>query len=307
MYTILTKNSTPSVPMTRVQLRGLVETGVVTRETPVTLTASGRTLRAASLPELADLLLGSTVVTTGPLLKSPVRQKPLSILPAPDASSVSPTGTRRITELPVLRATSGAPDPVANTPTDPNVLFLREATRQYRSLNGWQLFGAYAVLGLGAYLFGLLGIVAGGLVSLFGVAMLVYALTQKPALRSRVTDRGVDASEWARPLERHFWLLSARSVVAIMLSCTVLAGLLQWQIASVTGRDGRLDLARANSTIVMLVAQSCRDSDQLFARVGQPQSQNRGTGHYELEYACADNRTVYVELKPYGRVGDVHR
>lgn len=74
------------------------------------------------------------------------------------------------------------------TPQQPPTasLVLEEMARQYRNLTWLQFAGIFL---LGAYFIGL--------------AMIIYAMVQKPAFRRRVAEMGYDPEAWETPLRAH--------------------------------------------------------------------------------------------------------
>lgn len=64
---------------------------------------------------------------------------------------------------------------------------LNECTKQYRNLNWISFAGIFL---LSAYFIGL--------------AMIIYAMVQKPALRRRVSELGIDPEPWEKPLRAEF-------------------------------------------------------------------------------------------------------
>ncbi len=88
------------------------------------------------------------------------------------------------------------------TPQQPPAasLVLDEMARQYRNLTWLQFVGIFLV---GAYFIGL--------------AMIIYAMIQKPAFRRRVAEMGYDPEAWEAPLRAHATKVLLTGIVIFLI------------------------------------------------------------------------------------------
>lgn len=116
---------------------------------------------------------------------------------------------------------------------------IEELTEQYKTLIRWQIFGfifildgpvlllALAISGLFVPVLtaSILFPVAASLLPTAALIGLIHAVFRKPAIRQKLAEMGVNASEWVRPLEaplRAFWIFTAAFTGAIVMVSTLL-------------------------------------------------------------------------------------
>ena len=105
---------------------------------------------------------------------------------------------------------------------------LEECTRQYKTLTRLQI-GAlvfmFLLIPLGGLFLDLLDGVTLGMASVVitvpvAAGMLLWALTQKPNIRRRVAELGVDPTPWSAPIDR---TIGSAGIIVVLTVCAILA------------------------------------------------------------------------------------
>ena len=112
--------------------------------------------------------------------------------------------------------------------SDSERFVLEECTRQYKTLTRLQvtaLVFMFLLIPMGGLLLNLLDGVTLGLASVvvtvpISAGMLIWALTQKPNIRRRVAELGVDPAPWAAPMDR---AIGSAGIVVVLTVCAILA------------------------------------------------------------------------------------